>query len=325
MKRTALRCLLPAVLALAACTTNPATGKKQFNYLNQKDEIAMGVQATPEITKQYGGAVKNQDVQAYVTEIGKKLASTTEKDNPKLPWEFTMLDSDVINAFSLPGGKVFFSRGLAVKLHNEAEMAAVLGHEIGHVTARHINDQMTHQMEVGLASAAAATLLEGKGGAATAEVAPMMIQLGGESVMLRFSRGQETQADSLGMRYMTRAGYNPNGMLGVMQVLQEAMKGNTTPEFFSTHPYPETRIKAISAALQKTYADAVNNPSAVVNEAEYKQRMLRPLSAHARATPASGDVALAASALGDPMMWCEHCRREAAQRAAAQDHPSPGS
>src|SRR5882724_635694 len=112
----------------------------------------MGAEATPQISKQYGGPVKNAAVQQYVAELGKNLAATTEKDNPKLPWEFTLLDSDVINAFSLPGGKVFFSRGLAVKLQNEAQMAAVLGHEIGHVTARHINDQMTHELEVSAAA-----------------------------------------------------------------------------------------------------------------------------------------------------------------------------
>jgi predicted Zn-dependent protease len=315
MKHSIVRSVLPGTLVLlAACSTNPATGRKQFNAINQKEEIAMGIEATPQITQQYGGAVKNQTVQQYVSEIGHKLAAVTEADDPKLPWEFTMLDSDVINAFSLPGGKVFFSKGLAVKLQNEAQMAAVLGHECGHVTARHINDQMTHETEVNLAGGLASVLLEGRGGAIGAEVAPQMIQLGGQSVMLRFSRGQENEADALGLRYMTKAGYDPKAMLGVMQVLQEAMKGNTTPEFFSTHPYPESRIKTIEALLQKKYAAAAANPQAVTNEAQYQQRMLKPLGVHARRSDPTR-ATLAQVGLPDPVLWCEHCRREALAEA----------
>jgi predicted Zn-dependent protease len=309
MSRKALA-VLPALLVLAACTTNPATGRKQFNSIDQKQEIAMGVQASPQITQQYGGAVKNQAVQQYTSEVGRKLAAQTEADNPKLPWEFTMLDSDVINAFSLPGGKVFFSRGLAVKLQNEAQFAAVLGHECGHVTARHINDQMTHEMEVNLAGGLASVLLEGKGGAAGAQVAPQIIQLGGQSVMLRFSRGQENEADSLGLRYMNKAGYDPKAMLGVMQVLEQAMKGNTTPEFFSTHPYPETRIKNIQGELQKTYAKSAG----VTNDQQYRQRMLTPLGVRAQGQAPGAERVAAFGDLGDPSLWCEHCRQASAAR-----------
>jgi predicted Zn-dependent protease len=321
MNRKLLRpFLLGSAIALASCTTNPTTGRSQFNALSRDQEIQMGTEATPQITKQYGGPVKNAAVQQYVSELGHKLAAQTEKDNPKLPWEFTLLDSDVINAFSLPGGKVFFSRGLAVKLQNEAQMAGVLGHEIGHVTARHINDQMTHEAEVGLAAGLAQALLEGHtgggaAGAAVGQLAPQVIQVGGQSVLLRFSRKQETEADALGMRYMTKAGYNPKAMLGVMEVLQQAMQGNTTPEFFSTHPYPDTRIKSITAALNKQYASVVNDPKYVLNEAQYQQRFLKPMSGHAQAFP-KYDAALAEAGLGDPVLWCAHCR-EAALRAAA--------
>jgi predicted Zn-dependent protease len=269
--------LLVLLLLLAACSTNPTTGRSQFNYLSPEQEVSMGSEATPDITKQYGGKVNDAGIQQYLAEVGKKLAATTEKDNPKLPWEFTMLNSDVINAFSLPGGKVFFTRGLASKLQNEAQLAGVLGHEIGHVTARHINDQMIHQAEVGIAADLASSLLESKGGAA-GQLAPQLVQFGGQTVLLQFSRPQETEADSLGLRYMTRAHYNPKEMLGVMQVLEQAMQGNTTPEFFSTHPYPDTRIKAIKEELTKTYSAQAADSSSVVNAAEYQKRMLQPLS-----------------------------------------------
>jgi predicted Zn-dependent protease len=175
------------------------------------------------------------------------------------------------------------------------------------VTARHINDQMTHEMEVNLAGGLASVLLEGKGGAVGGQVAPQIIQLGGQSVMLRFSRAQENEADSLGLRYMTKAGYDPKQMLGVMQVLVEAMQGNRSPEFFSTHPYPETRIKTITEQLQKNYANA----KGVTNEQQYQQRMLRPLGTHALRPASGATVAANFGKLGDPVLWCEHCRREA--------------
>jgi predicted Zn-dependent protease len=170
---------------------------------------------------------------------------------------------------------------------------------------------MTHELEVSTVAGLAQSLLEGRGGSgAAAQITPQVIQLGGQSVLLRFSRSQETEADALGMRYMTRAGYNPKAMLGVMEVLQQAMQGNRTPEFFSTHPYPETRIKAIQAALSKDYAAVANDPKYLLNEQQYQQRFLRPMTGRAQAFP-THDAQLAAAGLGDPVLWCEHCRREA--------------
>ena len=105
---------------MTGCETNAATGRPQYLRYNRDEEIQLGSEATPELTKEYGGKVANPELQAYVTGIGQRLSQQTEADNPTLPWEFTLLDSDVINAFALPGGKVFFSRGLAEKMTNEA-------------------------------------------------------------------------------------------------------------------------------------------------------------------------------------------------------------
>ncbi len=293
-----------AALILTGCSTNPATGKKQVDILNMNSEIAMGSEAAPEVLQQYGGKFNNPDVQNYTAEVGKKLAAVTEGDNPQLPWEFTMLDSDVINAFSLPGGKVFFSRGLAAQLQNEAQFAAVLGHEVGHVTARHINDQMFRNTVAGVGTELASTLLEGYGGAA-AQVAPQVIQLGSQTFLLRFSRKQELEADELGMRYMAKVGYDPSAIEGVMQVLANSMKGDRSPEMLSTHPYPETRIEAIRERMKDEYAE-LSTQSLKTNAAQYQQRMLSKLGGGKKAQLAPGEGVLAS--LGDPVLWCAHCR-----------------
>lgn len=265
---------------LVGCTTNPTTGRRQFNALSREDEIAMGVQSTPTMIKEYGGKVARQDLQDYITEVGKKMAAQTEGANPSLPWEFTLLDSDVINAFALPGGKVFMSRGLAERMTNEAQLAGVLGHEIGHVTARHINDQVARETGANI-FAQVAGALAGEAGGAVAAAAPVVINVGGQAVLLKYSRDQESEADALGMRYMTKVGYNPAAQKQVMEILQKASKAGGGPggEFFATHPYPETRIKQINAKLANEYAGTQNNPQYQFHEAEFKARFLSKLRA----------------------------------------------
>ena len=285
------------LMTLAGCSTNPATGRSQFNAISPEQEIALGVQSSPAVIQQYGGAYPDKDVQAYTTEVGKKLAAQTEGDNPKLPWEFTMLDSDVINAFALPGGKVFFSRGLAAQLKNEAQFAGVLGHEVGHVTARHINDQVVREQVASIGGDVAQTLLQGRGG----QLTPTLIQLGSQTVLMRYSREQELESDALGMRYMAKAGWDPSQLRGVMEVLAAAMQGNRGTEFFSTHPYPETRIQAIESRLKGEYSDSLTRLA--TNEDQYQRRMLSKL----RGRQTNVDF----GALGDPVLWCAHCREDA--------------
>jgi predicted Zn-dependent protease len=218
-----------------------------------------------------------------------------------------MLDSDVINAFSLPGGKVFFSRGLAARLKNEAQFAGVLGHEIGHVTARHINDQVWREQVASVGGQLASSLLESKAGIG-GQLTPTLIQFAGNTVLLQFSRPQELEADSLGMRYMAKAGYDPASLLGVMEVLEEAMGQNRGSEFFSTHPYPDTRIAAINEQLKGTYGGSLNKLS--TNADAYQKRMLSRLRGATKKTDAGfGD-------LGDPVLWCAHCREHAKVVAA---------
>ncbi len=264
------------VMAGGGCSTNPATGARQLNAFSMEREIAMGAEAAPQFVESYGGVIPSPEIQAYVSNIGHRLAESSEL--PDLPWEFFVVDSQVINAFALPGGKVFMSRGLMAQLTSEAELAGVLGHEIGHVTGRHGGQQMTRAIGIQVAAAGL-----GIAGEIADEDALRYMGLGtsagGAVYLLKYGRDQETQADSLGMRYMTRNGYNPVGQLRVMEVLQAASgTGGRPPEFFSTHPYPETRIERINEEIHDHYADYEDTSKYSFRQDEYKTQVLDRLA-----------------------------------------------
>lgn len=305
-----------AAMSLGGCTKNAATGKNIFTLgMNRDTEIALGAEAMPQFTQEFGGPVPNADLQAYVKEVGSKLAAVTEADYPSLPWEFTFLNSDVINAFALPGGKVFLTRGLASKLSSEAEMAGVLGHEVGHVTAQHGAQRIASSSAIQGGVAIAAVLVDSSGNRTAKEIGAVGIPalaIGGQVVQLRYGRKEELEADKLGMRYMSKIGYDPAAQGSVMKVLQAAGGGNSQPEFLSTHPYPETRIAQINSLLAGEYAATQNNPQYQLKANEYKQRMLGKL-AMLPAAPDSGRVRAYYAKAGTPMLWCAHCREDVAK------------
>ena len=213
-----------------------------------------------------------------------------------------MLRSDVINAFALPGGKVFISRGLAEKMDTEAELAGVLGHEIAHVTAEHADKHMSRQMGLqGLAIIG--SVIAGTSNDSLISAAAEAVVDGAGVYNLSFGRDEELEADRLGVRYMTKAGYNPRGQLKVMQILQEAAGSGAPPEFLSTHPAPGRRIKQIEAMLADEYAHTQNNPAFGDYEARFQTEFLEPMSR----LPLPTDSA--ASILSDPSLWCSICGR----------------
>lgn len=253
---------------LGGCYTNPTTGRSSIEVYSHDQEIALGQQMGPQFISQSGGEVSDAALKAYVTELGMKLKEQVETPEQRgLPWNFALLNSPEINAFALPGGRVHITIGLAKLLTNEAQMAGVLGHEIGHVTARHSNERASDSVLIGIGAAVA-------GVAVGDESAGQIINQGGELVLLKFSRKQESEADYLGMRYMSKAGYNPIGQKSVMEVLRDASKGGRDAEIFATHPYPETRIKDIEKLLAGEYAYTQNNPKYVINEERYRNQFL---------------------------------------------------
>jgi predicted Zn-dependent protease len=304
---TAVLVLAAAATGLSGCVKNAATGKNIFSIISPEQELAIGAAAQPQFTEQYGGAVPNADLQAYVREVGLTMAAQTEAEYPSLPWEFTFLNSDVINAFALPGGKVFFTKGLASKLSSEAEMAGVIGHEIGHVTAQHGAQRISSSTAIQGGLAVGAVFVDMSGNKTVRQVGTAAIPalaVGGQVVQLKFGRSEELEADRLGMRYMSRVGYDPAAQGSVMKVLQAAGGPNSQPEFLSTHPYPESRIEQVNKLVATEYAGTQNNPQYQLKAEEYRRRMLGKLAL----LPPAPDAGLARGKAAVP--WCSHCRED---------------
>jgi predicted Zn-dependent protease len=229
---------------------NPITGETQHISITPDQETALGLQAVPEMESQFGGEDTNANDQAIVTQVGNNILQGSSAGNAPYQFDFHLLaDPQTINAFALPGGQVFITRALYEKLQTEGELAGVLGHEIGHVVARHSAEQIAKtQLTEGLTGAAVIAAYDpnNPSSAQSAQIAALIGQL----VTLKFSRSDELEADKFGVCFMNEAGYDPNEMISVMQVLEAASSGNQPPEFFSTHPSPANRIQQIQTDIQ---------------------------------------------------------------------------
>ena len=244
VRRLLLAVLTPAVIVAASCAINPATGSRELSLVSEGQEIQMGRGADPEIVAQMG-LYPDSAVQRYVRDIGLRMAAESER--PELPWTFRVLDDPTVNAFALPGGFIYITRGIMAHLTSEAELAGVLGHEIGHVTARHSANQMSRaqlaQVGLGLGMIFSETV-RSYGGVASQSLGLLF---------LKFGRDDESQADELGIRYMTRSGYDPRELAGVMTMLSRtselASGSGRAPEWMSTHPDPANRSESILAQV----------------------------------------------------------------------------
>ncbi|UCG89056.1 MAG: M48 family metalloprotease [Gemmatimonadota bacterium] len=246
---TAVSLLLAANL-VSGCAVNPATGQRQLMLVSESQEIAMGQQADPGISAMFG-LYDDPELQAYVSRLGDSLAATSER--PHLPWTFRVVDDPIVNAFALPGGFIYVSRGIMAHFNSEAQLVSVLGHEIGHVTARHSASQMSEQQLAQLGLVAGAVIVP--------DVAAKYGGLAQQALgilFLKFSRDDERQADMLGFRYMTRVGYDPNEMPEVFAMLgrvTEAGGGRGLPVWLSTHPDPGDREQRINAMIAESGQD----------------------------------------------------------------------
>jgi predicted Zn-dependent protease len=245
---------------LGSTQINPVTGEKQRVAMTVDQEKSLGLQAAPKMASQMGGALdpRTDPDARIVAEVGHKLVKQTEAARSSYVGNFNFYllnDPDTINAFALPGGQIFITRGLYNRLQDESQLAGVLGHEIGHVIHRHSAEHMAKgqlgQMLV-VATGVGASDERGRGAMATAAAA-----MANQMAQLKYGRQDETESDTYGLKLMEQAGYDPRGMLAVMQVLKEAGGGRKQPEFLMSHPLPENRLEEIRQTIARRYPNGV--------------------------------------------------------------------
>ena len=261
-------------LAASGCAVNPVTGRSELRIVNvsEEQEIALGAQAYVPAVQEQGGFYRSPDLEAYVQEVGMRLAKASHR--PTLKFRFQVLNSSVPNAFALPGGFIVVNRGLLVVFNSEAELAAVLAHEIVHVTAKHslagYQRAVAGNILASGVSALAGGGILGAGTQALSNVTASLIQNG-------FSREQEREADAIGMDYMVKAGYNPQGMVNLQEFFYKELEGGQNPMWlsglFRTHPFSKDRFDDTRRHLAQKYADTVNNPQYVMNTDVFPQRI----------------------------------------------------
>ncbi len=251
-------------LSLAGCAVNPATGKRQISFVSPSKELEMGREADPAVLAEYG-LYGDSTVQQYVDSIGQRLAASSPLSG--LTWHFRVLDSPVVNAFAIPGGYIYVTRGIMAYLNSEAQLAGILGHEIGHVNARHTAQQITRSDIASLGLLAGAVFVD------AFRPYSGLAQQGLGLLFLRYSRDAETQADELGIEYATRAGYDPREIPPTYQMLKRVQDraGADLPSFLSTHPDPGDR-EIRTAQLAKASAGSARR-YLLVNSGVYRRRI----------------------------------------------------
>ncbi|MCJ7623477.1 MAG: M48 family metalloprotease [Anaerolineaceae bacterium] len=236
---------------------NPVTGQDQYITITEEQEIALGIQAAPEMAAQFGGLEPDQDYQDVIDYVGEYLVDNSKAGSTNYPFDFHVLaDRQTVNAFALPGGQIFITRALIDEFETEGQVAGVLAHEIIHVIARHGAERIAEsQLAEGLTGALVLATYDpdNPGSMRTAQVALLIGQL----VQMKFGRDDEITSDVLGVEIMSQAGYDPRAMIDVMRILEAASGGGPSVEFFSTHPSPDNRIERIEAAITGVYPNGV--------------------------------------------------------------------
>ena len=254
--------LIVAAIALlgyfGSSVFNPITEENQHVAgITPEQEVALGLQAAPEMAQQFGGLDPDPGMQARVDRIGERSVSRSAAGKSPYRFEFHVLDDpETINAFALPGGQIFITEGLLRRLKTDGQIAGVLGHEIAHVVGRHGAEHIAkQQLTQGLTGAAVLATYDPNNPSSrgSAAVAAMIGQL----VNMRFGRQDELEADRLGVRFSSEAEYDPRSLIALMKILDESSQGNRPPEFFSTHPNPENRIERIQAVIRERFPDGV--------------------------------------------------------------------
>ncbi len=244
---------------LSGCATDPVTGEKILVGLSEGQEIQLDRENSPHQFSADYGPVQDSMLNDYVAGVGKDLAALSHR--PRMPYSFRAVNANNINAYAFPGGSIAATRGILVELDNEAELAGLLGHEVGHVTARHAAEQAGKTM-VAQATVLGAAAYAGSKQAGLGNVVASVGSLGAGALLAHYNRDNERESDDLGMQYMTRAGYNPDGMVGLMDVLrsQHQTKPGAMELMFATHPQSEERYQTALRTTQARYRGQRNLP-----------------------------------------------------------------
>ena len=275
MKATGFSLLLfSLIILLGACAANPVTGQQELALMTEQQEISLGRESHGQVLQQYG-KYDNPELQAYVQSIGEQLARNSHRNN--LIYRFTVLDSKEVNAFALPGGYIYITRGLMSYLNSEAELAAVLGHEIGHVTARHAVRQYSAAQLAGIGATLGAIFIPGMNTAAGSQLTQVL----GTAILRGYGREHELESDRLGAEYLARANYNPHAMFEVIRALKnqevfevrqaraEGREPNIYHGLFSTHPDNDTRLKEVISYAEKN----IKTASPKLNREQYLNKI----------------------------------------------------
>jgi predicted Zn-dependent protease len=257
-----------SILFAVSCARNPVTGKRQMSLMSTEQEISLGASADPQVQAEYG-MYADAALNSFLNEKGQAMAKISHR--PALPWTFKVVDSPVVNAFAVPGGKVYFTRGIMAHFNSEAQFAGVLGHEIGHVTARHGAEQYTKGTlaQLGLMVGMIASPQFAQFGEAASQ--------GMQLLMLKNGRKDESESDKLGVQYSAKIGYDPTFMapfyLTLKRVGDKASGGRELPTFLSTHPDPEDRFNKVTADAAKYKRVFGKRKPLVENRNEYLRRI----------------------------------------------------
>jgi len=253
------RLIIGAIIALIAVggyfansSKNPVTGRTQHITLSPEQEVVLGLQSAPQMAQEFGGLSSDREATARVKSVGQQLISKLPPEATPYPFEYHLLaDPKTVNAFALPGGQIFITEALFSRLETDGQLAGVLGHETGHVLARHSAAQMAKsQLTQGLVQAVGVASSDTAQGA---QNAAQIAQLVGGFINLKYGREDELEADRLGLRFMHACGYDPRSMIQVMEILKKASGGSHQPEFMSTHPDPGNRVQHIEAELKELF------------------------------------------------------------------------
>jgi predicted Zn-dependent protease len=235
---------------------NPVTGEKQRVQLTPRQEVVLGLQSRQKMAAQHGGLFPDERLQAYVDSVGDRVVQRSGAGKSGYPFEFHLLrDPKTVNAFALPGGQIFITAALLGQMSSEAQLAAVFGHEVGHVVGRHGAEHLAkQQLSSSLVNAVG---IAASGGDDGGQGAAMVAQAANQLVNLRYGRKDESESDRLGFKFMTEAGYDPRGILELMQILAKAGGGQRQPEMLSSHPDPGNRVQDLTALIKQQFPQGI--------------------------------------------------------------------